>query len=45
MIIGLFIAIVLIGVALSLRKGLDETLWHEANMFVTKDGNLLIFES
>lgn len=44
MILAILIPLFLIGFAMSLRKGLDETLWHEANMFVTKDGNLLIAE-
>lgn len=45
MILAILIPVALIWFAWLLRKGLDATLWHEANMFVDMDGNLLIFES
>jgi hypothetical protein len=44
MILAILIPASLIGFAWLLRKGLDATLWHEANMFVDTNGNLLIFE-
>jgi len=44
MILAILIPLFLIGFAMLLRKGLDATLWHEANMFVDMDGNLLIIE-
>lgn len=44
MIIGIISAIILIMMAYFLRTSMDETLWHEATMFVDGNGNLLIIE-
>jgi hypothetical protein len=44
MILAVILSIILLGMAAALRKTMDETIWHEANMFVTKEGELLIFE-
>lgn len=45
MIAGLFIALTLMGISLMIRKGLDESLWYEANMFVSADGELIIIDT
>lgn len=41
MIPGIIIGLTLIVFAFLLRKGLDESVWYEANMFVNADGELM----